>query len=809
MLRTKALPVNPAPAIAVLLLLGPPQVLGEPASGDPPPPQSDPAVQGPADAGEDLAFTQVAATLFPRPPEEDPGPLIAASDLASAFEEEPGRAAKARFDAGRYLEAAQLLEKPRGPAARFLRALALHRARRFAEAASAFAALAPDYPALADRCHYLAGLGFEAAGDLAASAGELQAVEAGAAFSLDARRALARVLVRKADLTAAQAVLEPLAARPPPAFGWDPFGDALFELARIREIRGERGAAAEAYLRVWSEHATSERATAALERAQALGKKPSAEQRIQRGMQLMEAHRSAQAVELLKPLLDAPPPGLELAQLCRARFAYGKALRKRHQHAQAIAALEKVIDECPRDDVWARAAYVAGTSASFAQPEIAPAIYRRLAEEMPDHPFADDALFFQGELLARAGRVRAARAALERVARFYPEGDYHSEALFALFWLERSEGHLARALRVLQRLEAGARGAKDQAQRERALYWRARALADLGHRGAALECYAELARVFPAGYYSLLARSRVAELDPARAAPPAPLAATKGPATEGRAAPAAPAALAAPGPSGALRDSPRLAAALELLRLGLPDLAQEELLAIDRAPLRKEPTPRALRLLVLLLARTGDARLAHSVARSELAADLASAQTPETATLVRVAYPLAFREAISKSSQEAGIDPDLLQALIREESALDPKIHSWAGAVGLCQLMPFTAREVAGWLKLPHVTVDGLHQPELNIRLGATYLARLIRQFKNNVALSLAAYNAGGGAVNGWLRQTSAQDLDEFVEQIPVAETRNYVKKVLRSYAVYQSLNGAPERSSAIGAHLLAASATN
>jgi soluble lytic murein transglycosylase len=754
-------------------------------------------------ASETESGTRVAATLFPSQPDEDPGPLITEADLASAFELEPGRTAKARFNAGRYLEAAQILEREKAPtlAERFLRALALYRARRFAEAAPAFAGLAPEYPALADRCHYGAGVSFEAVGDLSGAAAELGAVGESASFYLEARRALARVLARRADFAGAQAVLAPLAIRPAPASGLDPFGDALFELARLQEIRGERKAAAEAYLRVWAEHATSERAGQALERAQSLGRGPSLEQRVQRGYQLMEAHRSAQALELLRPIVEAPPAGLDFAALCRARFAYGKALRKRHQHAQAVAVLSKAIDECPRDDLWARAAYVAGTSAAIAQPELVPGFYRRLAEEMPNHPFADDALFFQAELLARAGRTRAARAALERAARLYPEGDYRGEALFALFWLERSEGHLPRALRALSRLSASARGAKDLAHRERALYWRARTLAELGRRRDALEGYEELARNFPAGYYALLARSRVAELDPSRA-PAAPTSSAAKPiAVQG------PEPLA--GRPGALQGSSRLAAALELLRLGLPDLAQEELLAVDRVSLRTEAPPRALRLLALLLARTGDARLAHAIARTELAGDLAAPKSPDTLPVLRVAFPLAFREPISRRSQEVGIDPDLLQALIREESALDPKIHSWAGAIGLCQLMPFTAREVAGWLKLRGVTAESLHEPELNIRLGATYLARLIQQFKGNVALSLAAYNAGGGAVNGWLRQTSARDLDEFVEQIPVAETRNYVKKVLRSFAVYQSLYGAPEKGSPIGAHLLATSASN
>jgi soluble lytic murein transglycosylase len=794
MSRTSNL-LRAGPAAVVALLLGA-AVASEPPARVVSPGATEPQAKA-APAPEVPRATSVASTLFPIAPSDDPGPPITEADLAPAFAEESvGRAAKGRFDAGRFLEAVVLLDKEKGaaPAVRFLRALALWRARRFAEAGVEFVALAPAYPQLADRCNYLGGLAFEAAGDLPRAAGAFRALGESAASYLDARRALARVLARQGDLAGAQAILAPMAARRAPVSGWDLGGDALFDLARLQESRGTGKLAAASYLEVWAQHANSARAPLALERAQALGRQPTVEQRIQRGEQLMEAHHSARAVEILQPILEAPPKGLAPGALCRARFAFGKAQRKMHQHARAVAALQVVVDLCPKDDLWARALYVAGTSATVVNPELALSLYRRLAEEKPDHPFADDALFFQAELLERAGRARPARIALARVARLYPDGDYRAEALFRIFWIERAEGRLERGLKVLARLERGEAKRRDPASLERALYWRARTLAELHRSDAALEQYEVLTRTFPAGFYALLARSRIGELAPAR------LTALAAEVQGGL--PEAPDELRQS--AGALGHSPRLGAALELLRLGLPELAQEELLAVDRAALREEATPNGLRLLVRLLARTGDARLAHAVARTELRGDLGSAIRLETLPIWKVAFPLAFREPIARRSQEAGIDPDLLQALIREESALDPKVHSWAGAVGLCQLMPFTAREVAGWLKLPGVSLDALHEPDTNIRLGATYLARLIKQFRKNLVLSLAAYNAGGGAVNLWLRQTPARDLDEFIEQIPIAETRNYVKKVLRSYAAYQFLYGHGERVTNLGAHLLA-----
>src|SRR5262249_50826128 len=128
------------------------------------------------------------------------------------------------------------------------------------------------------------------------------------------------------------------------------------------------------------------------------------------------------------------------------------------------------------------------------------------------------------------------------------------------------------------------------------------------------------------------------------------------------------------------------------------------------------------------------------------------------------------------------------QALMREESALDPRALSWAGALGLCQLMPATAAEVAAQLNLPRPSTAALLEPELNLRLGARYLSDLVYRAQGVKQYALAGYNAGEGSVRRWRRDFGDADLDAWVENIPVQETRGYVKRVLRSYATYKLL---------------------
>ena len=177
------------------------------------------------------------------------------------------------------------------------------------------------------------------------------------------------------------------------------------------------------------------------------------------------------------------------------------------------------------------------------------------------------------------------------------------------------------------------------------------------------------------------------------------------------------------------------------------------------------------------------------MARLWLRRDLSGPITSERRAIWEIAYPNAFRELIVSHSKTADeLDPDLLQALMREESALDPKALSWAGALGLCQLMPATAAGVAMQLKLKRPQQAQLLDPDLNIQLGARYLSDLVIRQKGIKPFALASYNAGEGAVSRWRRENGDEDLAAWVELVPLQETRGYVKRVLRSYNTYKLL---------------------
>lgn len=148
----------------------------------------------------------------------------------------------------------------------------------------------------------------------------------------------------------------------------------------------------------------------------------------------------------------------------------------------------------------------------------------------------------------------------------------------------------------------------------------------------------------------------------------------------------------------------------------------------------------------------------------------------------KLVYPLHYYNDVKKYAEAAGNNPPLMLSIVREESYFNPSAKSYAGAIGLMQLMPQTASEIA----VKHgVKMFTLYNPQQNLLLGNNYYAFLRSQLSGMDVSAIAAYNGGVGSVNSWKQSIYYNDTDEFVEQIPYPETKNYVKKVFRSYWNY------------------------
>lgn len=194
-------------------------------------------------------------------------------------------------------------------------------------------------------------------------------------------------------------------------------------------------------------------------------------------------------------------------------------------------------------------------------------------------------------------------------------------------------------------------------------------------------------------------------------------------------------------------------------------------------------------------------QLAAQVARPDLGVMVGrQARTDGASVYNRAAFPQVRIPATAQSQWT------IVHAISRQESQFDRQAISHAGARGMMQLMPATAREVAGKLGLSYDASRLTGDPDYNIMLGSSYFAQLLSYWSGNYPLAVASYNAGAGNVRSWIRANGdprlpGGDIVRWVEDIPIYETRNYVQRVLENAVVYDLLN--PQRSSAANANRL------
>lgn len=222
----------------------------------------------------------------------------------------------------------------------------------------------------------------------------------------------------------------------------------------------------------------------------------------------------------------------------------------------------------------------------------------------------------------------------------------------------------------------------------------------------------------------------------------------------------------------------------ELLQLGFNDLARWELYEIER----RTSNSGYLRSLM------GSYQAIGSYHRSAYIAQVNFGQQREVHGINGVrylweyAFPQAYKDHVDSIAKQFEFDKIMIWSIIRAESFYRHDAESPVGANGLMQLMPFTAKRVAQLVDIDDFKVKDLLKPEVNIKLGTRYLKRLSHKFNKNYLLAAAGYNAGPHRVEQWLHDFGKLNMDEFIEHIPFVETRNYAKKVMYHYNVYNQL---------------------
>ncbi|MBL9104546.1 MAG: transglycosylase SLT domain-containing protein [Myxococcales bacterium] len=457
---------------------------------------------------------------------------------------------------------------------------------------------------------------------------------------------------------------------------------------------------------------------------------------------------------------------------CEALFLKGSAIFKQRKRSKARPVFDSAAAACrragkPGEDNLVKALYQSGRGRyADAAYETAAKQFEAIAVEFPAHSYADDALILAGESWAEEGDHPRERLAYERVLKDIPAGDMTGEARRRLILLAFTQDRVADALALA---DAGLTAGKgDLRERAKLHYFRGRAFQRQGQTDAAVAAWLDALAAAPLSYAGLQTLSRLRDIDAAAFA--------RGVAVLEKEHAAAAVQLELPGTPAARR-------AQLLARLGLGEQAEEEL---DEAGVAGWPA-------IAVLAQAG----LYSESQKLLGA-LGSAwrEDPpvgQRRVLWSLAHPLAF-ESIVRDGESSHQVPSLLTfAIMQTESRFDPGATSWAGARGLVQLMPATAKDLARQAGLADFDPDNLYQPSLNLDLGTRYLGNLVRRYggaDSAVPLAIPSYNAGAGAVDRWLDRRKAWDFDMFIEAIPFDETRAYTQSVLERWLAYRWVHG-------------------
>ena len=406
---------------------------------------------------------------------------------------------------------------------------------------------------------------------------------------------------------------------------------------------------------------------------------------------------------------------------------------------------------------------LAGTQVRLNNDREAIDTYLRFVRLYPYHGLADDALWRAAKAAERHSLFARAEELYDQLARKYPTGKYRDEARWSAGFMRYCQGEYPRALESFLKVS---RVAREPHIVDQALFWAGKTAQHLKLDDQAETHFQKAANHFPRSYYSARAVSR--GFLPA-----------SGPAKR------RPQMIAAPRLDVELLEGAQfLRRAESLSQLGLSDLAGWEFSQVEKLNRKNLSALRRLRdrceeLGLLDQALTLTVRL--------------FVKAEEKDELYRL-YPNYYWEQIRIAARESKIDPHLVVSVIRQESFFKKNAVSHAGAIGLMQIMPTTGKNIASEIGLKPFARHQLFDPHISIRMGSYFLSNQVKAFTQPDSakafeLGLAAYNAGPHKARQWIERFSFDDPDTFVERIPYKETRLYVKKVLKNYAIYKALS--------------------
>lgn len=455
----------------------------------------------------------------------------------------------------------------------------------------------------------------------------------------------------------------------------------------------------------------------------------------------------------------------------------GRVLLGKGNAAEGYAVLRRLAEaDSPDPRAYAALADAVPSLLSAKLSDEANAAIWLLQEKAPGSEALADAMYGRADYVARDADATTSAEAYAAVHTACPDTDYAARALFAAAtqlrgsgqWKKSAEHYLVLAKEYPESTYFG-----------ESIYWAGQMLEHLGESNSAADVYGLVNERHLADYYAHRACERRHELQESGAPTFADLRAGG---TTSFVRPLCEPVRELPEVDPALAENP----AIQRLQLfghhGFEE-AEWEALYLMRGI---ESNPHAASIFQAM----GEAGVAYSaiqvVKELHWGLDADGRPTPER---LRVLHPRAYWPEVVAISIETGVDPYLILSIAYHESTFRPGLTSHAGARGLMQVMPGTAKYLMQIEPtITDETIANLDSPINSLRLGAHYLMRMIERSDANYAFALASYNAGPGNLSKWRKARPSHDLHTFIEAIPFSETNRYVKKVLGTYAAYRSL---------------------
>ncbi|KPK89069.1 MAG: hypothetical protein AMJ94_13165 [Deltaproteobacteria bacterium SM23_61] len=674
----------------------------------------------------------------------------------------------------------------------FMQGQALRGLQNWPEAAQAFSRAAEIHPLLGDYALFFQGEALEKTGEGEKGLESYQRLIQHYPQSLlvsRARLGMAGIYLQRGDYARAVETCERILQGDP----WkDSHAQGRFLLARAREGLGQWPEAAKTYRELWLKtplHANAQNAQTRLEFLVKEKKVPeekiSPEALFTRALQFYQANSFEAALREMNqiqgyPLESYPSHLAGEPWVDDLYFHRGMGYFRTRQYSQAMGMFDLLVGNSRSEGMAEKSLFWKYlTQVRSGREEEGLKSLSLLQAAYPRSPFLAQALYLKGTIHEDLDEPEKAFSAYQEVGEKFPQSPYRFAALWKAGWLAYRRNDPLAALQTwdqLKRMDPPSRWV------EKVLYWGGKALEKNGRPREAEKEYARLSRDFPHSFYrqlmSLRGRAPTAGKKPFPALQDPPLL----PFLEIKAH-----------SSGA--KTVHLEKGRLLTRMALLPLAAEELEAAEEEGADLEEMWMEISRLY---------REAEEYYRSNLLVrkkfqlkPLSGQPSERERSLYRLAYPVGNSSLVERYAQAHNLDPALLCALILEESRFHAQAVSPAGARGLMQVMPQTGKRIARKLKIRRFSGKQLFDPAVNIRLGSWYFASMLEEFGGKVHLALAAYNAGPRAVRKWLADRGSSGDDEFVENIPYRETRNYVIRVMGSAQVYRFLYGPPPEKTA------------